>query len=115
LLIARPALAILDESTSALDLDNEDPILDESTSALDLDNEDRMYKVALPPSPRHHLLILPDLGIPFTSSLDLDNEDRMYKLLAEIGATVVSVGNRPSLIPFHGCPPPPVGGSPECS
>eukprot|EP00960_Hanusia_phi_P077616 768717-Hanusia_phi.AAC.7 len=33
-----------------------------------------------------------------TSALDLENEEQMYK---ELGMTVVSVGNRPSLVPFH--------------
>ncbi|EKX47634.1 hypothetical protein GUITHDRAFT_69464 [Guillardia theta CCMP2712] len=41
-----------------------------------------------------------------TSALDLENEEQMYKvkeemLLQDLGMTVVSVGNRPSLVPFH--------------
>ena len=36
-----------------------------------------------------------------TSALGLRDEKRMYELMAEEGVTVVSVGNRPSLVPFH--------------
>ena len=36
-----------------------------------------------------------------TSALDLENEVRVYDLLLQLGVTVVSVGNRPSLVAFH--------------
>jgi len=36
-----------------------------------------------------------------TSALGLGDEAGMYKLLTDLGITVISVGNRPSLIPFH--------------
>ena len=31
----------------------------------------------------------------------LGDEKLMYSLLKDLGATVISVGNRPSLLPFH--------------
>lgn len=36
-----------------------------------------------------------------TSALDSGNETLMYGILAELGVTCVSVGNRPSLLAFH--------------
>lgn len=36
-----------------------------------------------------------------TSALGLGDEKLMYSLLEALGATVISVGNRPSLLPFH--------------
>jgi putative ATP-binding cassette transporter len=36
-----------------------------------------------------------------TSALDLENEVRVYDLLLQLGVTVISVGNRPSLVAFH--------------
>ena len=34
-------------------------------------------------------------------SAGLGDEKLMYSLLKDLGATVISVGNRPSLLPFH--------------
>lgn len=36
-----------------------------------------------------------------TSAVDIDTEQTLYGLLAEIGATFVSVGHRPSIVRFH--------------
>ncbi|CDF40294.1 unnamed protein product [Chondrus crispus] len=36
-----------------------------------------------------------------SSALDLDNEADMYRLIDEMGATCISVGNRPTLLEFH--------------
>ncbi|KAK4535671.1 hypothetical protein CDCA_CDCA05G1696 [Cyanidium caldarium] len=36
-----------------------------------------------------------------TSGLDVDNERRMYRLLKEMNVTVLSVGNRPTLLQHH--------------
>lgn len=36
-----------------------------------------------------------------SSALDLENERDMYKMIARLGVTCISVGNRPSLLDFH--------------
>lgn len=36
-----------------------------------------------------------------STPLGLGDEKLMYSLLEALGATVISVGNRPSLLPFH--------------
>jgi putative ATP-binding cassette transporter len=36
-----------------------------------------------------------------TSALDIKNETRLYKQLQEAGITYVSVGHRPSVLPYH--------------
>jgi putative ATP-binding cassette transporter len=36
-----------------------------------------------------------------TSGLDVENERRLYELLREMGISVLSVGNRPTLIRYH--------------
>lgn len=36
-----------------------------------------------------------------SSALDLDNERDMYAMVKQIGATIISVGNRPSLLDMH--------------
>ncbi len=41
------------------------------------------------------------IGDEFTSALDLENERLLYGLLKELNMTVVSVGNRPTLLDFH--------------
>jgi putative ATP-binding cassette transporter len=49
------------------------------------------------------LLAKPSLVIldESTSALGLGDEKLMYTLMQELGITVISVGNRPSLLPFH--------------
>ena len=36
-----------------------------------------------------------------TSALDAANERIMYQMIQSTGATIISVGHRPSLVPFH--------------
>ena len=36
-----------------------------------------------------------------TSALDVENEKHLYQLLKKTGTTFISVGHRPTLIPYH--------------
>jgi len=49
------------------------------------------------------LLAKPSLVIldESTSALGLGDEKLMYQLMQDLGVTVISVGNRPSMLPFH--------------
>ena len=78
-------------------------ILDESTSALDLENEEQMYKVKeeMVKCPTD-LLLSGILGSSFAAYLMVSLQNLLpLQLLQDLGMTVVSVGNRPSLVPFH--------------
>ena len=78
-------------------------ILDESTSALDLENEAQMYKVKEEMVKCRTDLLLSgtiESSIVAYSMVSLQNLLPL-QLLQDLGMTVVSVGNRPSLVPFH--------------
>ena len=124
LLLAKPSLVILDESTSALGHSARTNTLlclfpqthTDTPPALAAFFTRPVAELSLPLAPQTCRNYLPRfahrpsliLCVSVAQSLSLarsfaglGDEKLMYSLLKDLGATVISVGNRPSLLPFH--------------